>query len=201
MDKRKTILISIIIGLIIAITWFLLFARQKTSLSNPQTFQSDTKVQNEPSQTLIEYADPSGFSFSYPDNLSIIKNDLEDDSSYADLQLSSKEVNGSLNLKISDSKYKSLEEWIKLNKGVTEPKAVKLGTLAAIEIKTSDRLLLGALDQGIFFSIEIPLVEEDFWRKVYFSILGSFAFVAPEASTTLQDSTSDVSFEGEEVVE
>lgn len=151
-----------------------------------------------PSSNFLDYADPAGFNFSYPDNLSIIKNDIADNE-YADITLSSKDVNGSLNLKISDSKFKTLDEWIKLNKVAAkeEQKEVKLGNLKAIEIKTTDRLYLGALDQGILFTIEIPLIEEEFWMKVYNKVLSGFSFVAPASAS----GPNDVSFEGEEVVE
>ncbi|TSC86061.1 MAG: Uncharacterized protein G01um10147_999 [Microgenomates group bacterium Gr01-1014_7] len=189
---KKILLAILVIGAVVTAI-VVLNSIKKSSLITPNLQESLKK--HEPSETSIGYEDPAGFTFSYPDNLSIIKNDLEDDSIYADLQLYSKAVNGSLSLIISDSKFKSLDEWVNLNKG--EPKEVKLGNLKALEIRTKDRLLLGALDQGIFFTIEMPLIEEEFWMKVYSKILSGFSFVSQASAT----STSDVSFEGEEVVE
>lgn len=159
-----------------------------------------------PSETFIEYTDPSGFSFSYPDNLSIEKSDTEDPNAYTDLQIFSKDVNGSIKLKIEDTKLKSLDEWIKSNNisDTTVAKDKKLGNLEAKEIRTGDRLMLGAIDQKILFTIEVPLVEEKFWMKVYEKILSEFSFVSPETTTTSGGSTSsqpDVTFESEEVVE
>lgn len=152
-----------------------------------------------PSETFINYSDPAGFTFSYPDNLSIKKNDIEDNSTYADLELSAKEVNGSLSLKIADSKYKTLNDWVKLNKGVT--KETKLGNLKALEVQTPDRILLGALDQGIFFKVEMPKIEEKFWEKVYSKMLASFSFASPSQAEQTDSSSGDVTFESEEVVE
>ena len=59
------------------------------------------------------------------------------------------------------------------------------------------------MDQGVLFNIEVPLIEEDFWMKVYNDILTNFSFASPEVVTSQDNSvlTSDVSFEGEEVVE
>ena len=189
----------VILGLVGAIIWVVFPKGQKSSSLSNSLLPVSKQV--EPSETSIDYSDPSGFTFSYPDNLSITKKET-DTNTYADLQLFSKEVNGNLSLKIYDSKFKTLETWVKANQDATvgEPKEVKLGNIKAIEIKTADRLLLGALDQGIFFNIEMPLVEEDFWMKVYSKILADFSFTAPQANT---DSSSDetVSFEGEEVVE
>lgn len=194
--NKKIILLLVIVVLVIGMLFFL--TRSNKPLTSPQSIQT-TKII--PAETLIEYSDPSGFTFSYPDNLSLSKNNIEDDSTYADIQLSSKEVNGSLNLKITDSKFKSLDEWLNLNKSASKeaPKEVKLGNLKALEVKLADRLLMGALDQGVLFTIEMPRVEEDFWMKVYDKILSSFSFVAAE--TTTSDSTEEIIFEGEEVIE
>lgn len=194
------LVLGLIIGLIV--TGFLIFNPIKPKgLISPLAQQPPPK-KAVPSETMIDYTDPAGFILSYPDNLSIVKNDITDEATYTDIQLSSKEVSGSLNLKISDSKYTSLDDWIKLSKAAaTEPpKDIKLGSLQGKEIKTADRLLLGALDHGIFFSIEMPLLETDFWMKVYNKVLSGFSFVSPQAATA-DTSGSDVSFEGEEVVQ
>lgn len=201
--KKTALLVVLAIGLIVVIIWFLFFRPQDSSLFNPLSEKSTEQVQ--PSETVIEYIDPAGFKFNYPDNLSIVKNEIEDTKTYTDLQLNSNSVSGSLNLKITDSEYKTLDEWLKLNEAASTEaaKEVKLGTIKALEIKTSDRLLLGALDQGIFFTIEVPRIEEEFWMKVYQKILAEFSFTNPAENTASSesDSYSDITFEGEEVIE
>lgn len=204
MRNKKPLLIVCFFILIIAAGIFILKPGQQNNLlTNPLVPQPKTATLSE---TLKEYQDPSGFSFTYPDNLSITKEDIEDNNTYADLQLSSKDKNGSLILKIIDSEFTTSDEWLAANKKATvgEPKEVKLGNLKAFEIKTSDRLLLAALDQKILFTIEIPLVEEGFWMKVYNKILTGFTFELPENTTTSTNTNTtpdDVIFEGEEVVE
>jgi len=201
---RKIIPLVIIIILLILGAWYLFFRPSSNLASSTSqslsTFQTQKKAQ--PSETLIDYEDPSGFSFSYPDNLSISKADL-DDNTYADLELSSKDVSGSLSLKITDSKFKTLDEWVKLNREASkeEPREVKLGTLKAIQITTADRIMLGSLDQGIFFSIEMPKIEEGFWNEVYNKLTSNFSFVSPSTASSQGTSSDDVSFEGEEVVQ
>lgn len=200
---KKSLIFSIItLGLLI-FGVFIFLNLQKVKKPNLQLNLDPPKKETAPSETFIEYTDPSGFSFSYPDNLSIEKSDIEDPNVYADLQIFSKDVNGSIKIKIEDTKLKSLDEWIKLSiLGKTVPIDKKLGNLEGKEIKTSDRLMLGALDQKILFTIEVPLVEEKFWMKVYEKILSEFTFVSPEAqSSSGSISESDVTFEGEEVVE
>lgn len=204
MKKLFTLLTVILASIIIGITIF--FAWQKKppiSLSNlpPQEIK--------PSETYIDYTDPSGFSFSYPDNLSIsnIKAESEADSNaYADLQLFSKDKNGSLIIRIKDSELTTLDDWLKANNipQTTTPVEKKLGGLKALEVKTGDRLMLAALDQGVLFTLESPLIEQDFWMKVYEKVLADFTFAAPVADSSqgVSDSSADdVAFEGEEVVE
>lgn len=199
MNKKQIILLAICASVILAVVYWQAFSERKPLTSSINQLTKEVA----PSQTLTQYSDPSGFTLSYPDNLSITKWDIEDNITYADIQLSSKDVNGSLSLKITDSNFFSLDAWIKSNtNNPKNSKTVKLGNLEAREIKLEDRLLLGALDQGILFTVEVPLVEEKFWSKVYTTVLSNFSFAAPEtASSGDTVSADDVSFEGEEVVE
>ncbi|MDP3733031.1 MAG: hypothetical protein Q8Q91_00675 [Candidatus Daviesbacteria bacterium] len=190
--NKKLILVatSLIVIVIISLIVYVKSKQSNPKSISPLILQTETK-NIKPSETLKEYSDPSGFTLSYPDNLSLTKNDVTNENTYADIQLNSKDISGSLNLKISDSKFATLDEWIKLNKGSI--KEIKLGSLNGIEILTSDRLLLGVLDKNIFFTIEVPLLEKDFWQQVYNKVLTTFSFAAT--------SPEDVSFESEEVVE
>lgn len=205
MDKKTLWLLLIALGLIIGvIVWF--FNPQKNILSSPQSNQQTTNTQISPSETLKSYTDPSGFSFNYPDNLSLINKKLADTITYADIQLTTKGVEGSLAIKITDSKIASVEEWVKTTKTSQSPKEVKLGNLKALEITTSDKILLGALDSGVLFNIEASSVgENDFWGKVYKIVITDFSFAPPAAenvaSQGVSSSSEDITFEGEEVVE
>ncbi|MBI2337718.1 hypothetical protein HYU95_00895 [Candidatus Daviesbacteria bacterium] len=206
MRKYLILIVCLLVTLVVSAYLLLTPKKPATPLLNPSTIFEQKQVKKVlPSETLIEYTDPSGFSFSYPDNLSIVSREITDNNTYADIQLFSKEVSGSLSLKITDSKFKTLDEWLKKNISAgTTSKDVKLGTLSAKEIILSDRLLLGALDQGISFNIEMPRVEEDFWMNVYNKILSDFSFAAPESAASqaaANTPSSDIVFEGEEVVE
>lgn len=204
--SKNIVVTLIIVGLICLgiIGYFILVpADKKIDLQNSSNEKQSLSLnqKNEPSTAFIDYSDPAGFAFSYPDNVSITKNEAED--AYADLELFSKDVSGSLSLTITDSKFKNLDEWVKNTASSTDiSREVTLGTLKAKEIKSNDRIFLAALDQGILFNIELPRIEEAFWTKVYEKLLSSFSFVSPETATTSGSSgSSDVSFEGEEVVE
>lgn len=202
---KKIVIISVFILVVLALGTFIFLNSRGGDKQGQQINLLPSVKENKPSETFIEYTDSSGFSFSYPDNLSIEKSESEDPNTYADLQIFSKDVNGSIKIRIEDTKLKTLDEWIKSNNitGTTVPQEKKLGNLSAKEIKTGDRLLLGAIDQKILFTIEVPLIEEKFWMNVYEKILTEFTFVTPEAgnSSGTAGNQSDVTFEGEEVVE
>jgi len=190
-NKKALLFIGVTVLIILALFFVLNRPVSSPTISPAGQTGSETK----PSDTLKEYSDPSGFSFSYPDNLSLESKEIEDDNTYADIQLFASGINGSLSLKITDSKFKSIDEW-----AVETTKQVKLGNLDALEVKLKDRMLLGALDQGVLFTIEMPAVEEEFWIKVYEKVMVSFSFVSP-SQETVSTSSNEVIFEGEEVVE
>lgn len=191
MNKRNILLLVGVLAAVVVGWW--LFSSQKKSLFSPASTQTQKDIV--PSQTLKTYTDPSGFSFNYPDNLSLLNNELKETDTYAELQLIAKGVEGSLSLKISDSKLKSIDAG----------KEVNLGNLKAREVETKDKLMLSALDSGVLFNIEVNFGESrDFWMGVYQSVLQDFSFTQPSADTAASggvDSSDAVSFEGEEVIE
>lgn len=211
---RKTLVTLILLGIVIIGIWYVFFGQKKVSLSSPLSVNleqenSPSLSSLKPSKTLKDYADPSGFSFSYPDNLSLVSNEPKTTRVYSDLDLSAKGFTKGLKIEISDSSFKSLNDWVKANETEQSTKKdVKLGTLKAIEITASNRILLGALDQGVLFTIDASLSEnKDFWMEVYNQVVKDFTFVAAgkdtaKAPTTqsVGESSSDVTFEGEEVV-
>lgn len=209
--SKKTFFLSVLVVVIVLAG--IIFFRNQANPSSESLAGSLAPENIEPSDTFIEYTDPSGFSFSYPDNLSLSNTAVSDDSvdiadpdTYAALQLFSKDKSGSLNIKIKDSKFKTLDEWLK-SENIPEsniPAEKQLGSLKALEVKTTDRLMLASLDQGVLFTVDMPLIEQDFWLKVYNKVIKDFTFSVPEtdtAQTGTSYSADEIIFEGEEVIE
>jgi hypothetical protein len=209
--NTKTLLLVVVVIIILSGAGLYFFTQPKNlkPLAEPVSEEAKEVV---PSQTFIDYNDPSGFSFSYPDNISISNRLSEnvdgavDANAYSDLQLFSKDKNGSLSLKVADTKFKKIEDWLKDNEipATVVPTEKKLGDLKAYEVRTSDRLMLASIDQGVLFTVEMPLIEEPFWNEVYQKVVSGFTFAAPEAAsaqTAAVSSGEEVIFEGEEVVE
>ena len=160
-----------------------------------------------PSNTMKKYSDQSGFTFNSPDNIKIEKK--ENDSLYADLILSSSEVNGSIAFTVSDSKYDSLEDWKNNNLENLTGLLINesdLGSLSGVSFNNKDKITLIAIDQGIEFKMVVVYKDhKKYWENVYKSIRDSFAFTSPSTSqstnTNSEAPSEEVSFEGEEVIE
>lgn len=205
MNKKTLLLLGLVIIVLVVAVWFVLnFNKQKNNLPSPISTEQQAKVEITPSKTTKSYSDPSGFSFNYPDNLSLLNSDSVGPNTYADIKLTANGIGGSLDLKISDTQFPSITEWLKANSITVTPKEASLGSLKALEVTTKDKLLLAALDQGVLFTIEIPKGENNFWADVYKKVVEEFSFAPPAVNTTSQGVitvTDEVIFEGEEVVE
>lgn len=209
MKKPVVIFIGSLLILLLIGGVLLFFQHNNSKSSSLEISKPQKVVQNTPSITLKTYSDPSGFSFSYPDNLSVVKNETTDDSTYADIQLTAKGVSGNISLKIVDSKLLSLNDWVSANvKEFPErPKDTKLGNLSAVEIKNSNKLWLAALDKGVLFTMEVPFENnQEYWTHAYNIVTANFSFVSPSQQSTASDTGSSASdngitFEGEETVE
>lgn len=186
--------------LIVLVFKIVFFPEVKKDLYSPIAEQPTNQFKISP--TLKSYTDDSGFSINYPDNLSLQKNEASDSASYADVTLSAQGLEGSLNLKISDTKLASLDEWIKSNKVATDSAALaKLGTLQGRQIQLQNDIILGALDRGILFTIDVP--KNDSWKQILKILAADFSFTAPTQAAAVDNSSSsdDVVFEGEDAVQ
>lgn len=203
--NKKLVIISIFVLLIIGgiAGWFSFnktsFNRTiKTSLES----QKSSLSKNLPSQNLKEYLSDSGFSFSYPEELTLDNKKASDSATYADISLTSPKVPGQITLKIADTGLKSLEDWSKKGKEIT------LAGIPAWEISSQDGgLSTAALDQGILFQIEVlPDKEEDYWSSVYKTLIETFSFSPPDVGESSNvessgDAGGEIIFEGEETIE
>lgn len=204
--NKKLALITLILAGVMAVSWKYIFLQKGSSFTTPQSdnqLPSLGKSQLSVSKTVKEYTDQSGFSFNYPDNLSLTNNEIKSERTYADIKLSMKELEGDISIVISDSSFNKLEDWALANSvessTVTE---AKLGNLKASEMLNTDRLILGVLDQGVLFTVEVKFGDSrDFWMEAYNKILEEFTFVIPTAnSISTANFSEEVIFEGEEVV-
>lgn len=205
-NKTKIIAAAGIVALVVIVGLYFYFStNNKEAKSIITTNTQPSSPEAVPSKQLKQYTDSSGFSFSYPADLELQKADEMDNSIYSDLTIASVDVDGSLAIKVTDTKLATLDAWVKSS---SEPSAkitkTKLGSLEAVEVSSVTKTTLAAIDQGVLFLITVSHPEQQsYWQNIYKSVSSSFAFAAPQASTASLDQAVDsgVDFEGEEVIE
>ena len=201
--SRKNIIIAVvvfIVGIATGIGFFLWQTQTKKDAHVLPSGQQETK-EHSPSVSTKTYEDPSGFSFNYPDNFDLQAKEVVDDTTYADITLTAKDVSGKASIQVTDTKLKTPAEFF--DKGATLVDA-KIGTLVGKQLKDADTIRIVAIDQGILFVVESTFEnDQSFWNAAVPTITESFVFQKQTQSTNTQsnDSSSDVTFEGEETVE
>lgn len=209
----EIIAVTIIIATITALgIVFFLVQPQKTispiSSTNPPAKITDIS-QNTPSEDLKEYVDDSGFSFNYPNDIKIGKNEISDNITYANLELTSSQAKGSITIKIADTKLKSVDDWFLENKISTLSaikKDIKIGDILGQEVTVANKLMAIAINQEILFTIEVYRQNQKYWQTVYDTILSSFNFVPQQSkieteTVPREDSTGSEVILEEETIE
>ncbi len=199
MDRRILLKSIVIVGIMLvigggAMYYFLPIKGEQPVVSTTQKL---------PSQTVKTYTDGSGFTFNYPEDVVLTKQDINDSITYSNLELTSAKSPGKISVKIQDSDVASIDQWLAKNTKASvsaTAKEVKLGDLSAREIQVGDAFVTAALDKGILFTIKVdPQKEKDYWVSVYNAILPSFSFVSPSAApvASSDQSSDDVVLEEE----
>lgn len=209
MDK-KMLISAAIVGIILLAVGIVSYIIMNQSLPKPsKKTVSAIPVKKMPSETTKDYTDTSGFTISYPDDLTLVTKESTDSASYALIELTKKGMGGSIAIDIADTKIKTTEAWLTQNKYASDSATItekQLGTLAGTQVVTKDKSIILAIDNGILFMITTTFGgEEDFWKSANENVIKSFSFVQPEAETSgASDDTSsqggdDVSVEEETV--
>ncbi|HLC94569.1 MAG TPA: hypothetical protein VJH96_03305 [Patescibacteria group bacterium] len=216
--RKKIVIILIIVAFILAGISIYFFV----SSSNPQTKEETASPVGEnetaqgeakqpPSTALKEYTHEAGFTFSYPESLTIQEKQIRDEATYADITVSSGESSGEITIKAEDSKLKTAKEWITAKKIAPMPEAiekVEVADLNGEQFTTATQTITLVFDQGILFSFILTNPDNDQTLGVgYKTITETFAFVEKETTeqTTSQSPTSegeeDIISEEEEIIE
>lgn len=164
-----------------------------------------------PAQLLI-WNDPNGFTFQYPEGLSINKHD-EDRENYAHIEFTHPDHPGSLIVWGKDLARGVTDpaSWVKNEKRFTGASVLdtELGGQKAAKIMIEGitrMLVVGTVYDSIVWSVEATLEDTEFWTGVHAAITDSFTFVPVKEAGSAATSESasvvdDVAVDEEEVVE
>ena len=197
MNKIAIIIIS---GLLISGIVFVILT-QKTKIPASNNLIYPTKTVSSQAQ-LKTYTNDSGFSFKYPESFTLSEKEVDDESTYAWVELTNPQNKDVISIKLEDSDLKKIDDWFTASnkkdiKG--EIKKVKLADLDGRQFTNKkNQLATLALDEG---GVLISISGNS--SSVHQQIVSSFIFTQSSQTTTDTSNTSeeDIIFEGEEVVE
>lgn len=210
--QKKFLIVILVVGvgaLIGGGIWF-----YKTSQSSPKTvsFESNTPTsapKTENQTKTLTWNDQAGFTFQYPDGLLIDKHD-EDTVNYSHIDLTTSDKVGGILIMASDTKYKTLAEWIKADKNLNDGSSIDttLGGKPAKKTISSDgnSTTIGTIDSGILFTVKLTASSNSRLKVIYDQITTSFTFVQPtqkpaSSGTSNQSSGTSGDITEEETIE
>lgn len=212
---KLKILIFLTVVTIFIVGYFAFFAVNKSGkLQSPVSDKSGNNLKNskKESENIVtgktkEYIDPSGFKFSYPQNLKLAIVDKQDPAYYSSLNLKSQSDKGGITVDITTTKYKTLDEWVKQNKEIaSNSRDLKLADLKAKEITSTGKRMVIAVDLETLITITASYGSEDQkeWQSRMDTIVSTFKFEQPSVqseNSSVESAGDDVVFEGEEMIE
>lgn len=206
MDLKKTLILGgIIVGIFAG--WIILFSDKKQE-EKMVLSALDEKPGSSLAKTTKEFTDAAGFKFSYPENLTLAKND--DEEAYSSLTITSEEFDGNTSVLVVDATEKTIDEHMKHLNGVKDIKKVTVAGVEARQFTQGDKLVTATIDNGVLFTFTTDGASyKDTWTKVHENIATSFTFAPPETAASESESTGstpsnseeEILFEGEEIIE
>lgn len=186
------------------------------SLARPKAMvtPSGNSVASRPSPTVkVEvnansvYVDQSGFSFKYPDSITVVDDTPADVNYYALLTLKNSSDKMKMTVKIKDVSHKTVEDWLAKDpeapKNSTNLGKVNLAGTSGSQFSTSGKLITAIIDQGVLYLFE-SLKDDGFWEQTHQQLVSTFVFANPSESKAKaggQSTVSDTVYEAEEVIE
>jgi len=149
MNKNKILIwtIVVIVSVILLGFAFLIFQNNQSKNIEPVV---QTNVSPTPSPIpLITYQNPSGFEFQHLKSFQIKEQD--DKQAYANILIQSEKLTGQMTFKVTDTKFKSADDWLK-NENIlsnsSNKKTIPFADITATQIATPGGMLAVSIDKG-----------------------------------------------------
>ena len=196
MNKITIIIVS---GLLVSGIIFVLLTRKINTPASKSQLPPTKTVSSQPQ--LKTYANDSGFSFKYPESFTLSEKEVEDESSYAWVELTNPKNKDVISIKLDDSDFEEVDDWFTASnkKDIEgEIKKVRLADLDGRQFTNKkNQTTTLALDEG---GVLISILGNP--STVHQQIVSSFIFTqSAQTTTTDTSSAEDIIFEGEEVIE
>lgn len=187
--NKKIIGIILTIIVIIIVSMGLLNNNKKQKVLEPIIEMTDEELE------IKTYADPSGFSFEYPDT--VIVSPQQNVRYYALIEITAKNKTGDIIIRIFDDTDKAVVGRPIDPIGPSPTPNTQLGGLPAYQKEENGKITTIALDKDVIFSIIVnPQNNSEFWEKINNAIISSFAFIQTEQPTQSPQQNSSESSGG-----
>jgi len=204
LSKKVLVILVIIMALVLGGGVFLYFRSKPavelpgSELINPD-FTKEEQSQPETKEKLKEYVDEAGFSFSYPETLSIKEVANQDSQTYSALEVFlAKNPTEKLTIKVTDTANKDINEWVTKNRQTDwQVNEAVLAQMNGKLVKSGSKIILAAIKQEILFIIEAPNDSSGYWLKQINTIAQNFSLNLPTPKSSGQSTQSDI----EEIIE
>ena len=203
MKLKRFFIFSSILFCLAVIIFGLTFLFNKNSPETVKTQAIVEKKELAPSITTKTHLDESGFQFDYPDDLSVVRKEASSSAIYSNLSLVSELSSGEINFLVSDTKNKTINEYISKNistQSAETAEDVMFGDLSGKKIVLPGQIILAVIDKGVLFRLDgILKNDKNYWEKSLDTIVASFSFVQ-EAPVSNQNVSLPNEFSSEEDV-
>lgn len=179
--KTLSVLLVVFIALLIGGTIIYFKTKKKSTPLSPTYTIKETGKEVK----LLQWEDPAGFKFSYPESIEIDSHE-EDSENYAHLELTSPDREGKIIILMSDTNYSDIESWAKKESGEGQVIDTELAGSPAKKVAFThpERILVAAIDIDVLIAIEMTPDEKNFWQGIFNKILASFELIPLEGETT-----------------
>ena len=180
MSKKAWIILGAILTVLAGVgIGVFVFGRPKT-IPKPEGVKSLFDLTPRASESTATYQDESGYSFDYPDSVSVKDVTPADDNFYSSLEL--KKGTDTLTVKITvgnTNPYKN-------DKKASLIGSVPMDGITANQYSLGTRLISVAIDQGVLYVIDGP-ADGGFWEEIQNKILSTFKFGTADAVSAPAD--------------
>jgi hypothetical protein len=170
-----------------------------------RAFGVPTKTQEEskiPAQEKVKlYQDEAGFSFNYLSSLVVTEATNQDENTYSSLEIfSSFRPGEKMTIKVLDSDYSTVEEWLKKNRGTdSQVNEAVMSGINGKTLRTSTQTTTVVINNGIIVLVESPKDNQNFWSRHHQVIVDSLKVNWPGSQGGTASSETEVV--EEEVIE
>lgn len=198
MSKKYLIIGTVLLVLVLgAAGGYFLFSRKNfdqagSSLPDGSFNANQSGVNQKFNDPLVSYQDGSGYSFSYPQTITVKDVTPNDDNYYSALELSRDGKTMKVNITVGNiDPYKT-------NKSAALVGSTTLAGITANQYSLAGNLVTVAIDQGVLYVLDGPK-DAGFWEDAQGKIVSSFKFAGQSATSDSGSSDVNTTYEEETV--